>query len=228
MKGLRPLRLDDFLIKVNYGLQLFPTLMKRYLPGEGKNPIPCLLFFFLILIIVSVFINTSALAQPDKEKKLSQFDRLAEKATALNKRGQYEEVISLLEPYKNNPQNDSALFYNELGIAYRHKGKLTEAVQAYQLALARDPQNPVIMNNLGYTFYLKKEYDQAVELLQKVTRLAPFFKEAHANLSLAYYHQQKYQKALEEIDQVLKIDPDYKQARNFRENILKKIKEQKK
>lgn len=217
-------------IKANDALQLFPNLMKGFFSGEGKYSFPlCIinwtLFFFIIAHAYSLPLS---LAQKVEKNKLTTFDQLAEKATLLNKRGQHEEVISLLEPHKNNKQNDSALFFNELGIAYRHKNKLSEAIEAYNSARSRDPQNPVILNNLGYTYYLKKEYEQAMEFFHKALQLAPFFKEAHANLSLAYYQLQQYQQALEEIDQVLKLDPNHDQAKKFRQTILKKIGEAKK
>lgn len=230
MKDLRPLLLDISKVKVNNGLDWFPNLMKGFIPGEGKSSFPMCFFYytFLLLLFAHVFYSPLSLAQKGEKNKLSIFDQLAEKATLLNKRGQHEEVISLLEPHKNNKQNDSALFFNELGIAYRYKNKFSEAIEAYKLALSRDHQNPVILNNLGYTFYLKKDYKEAVECFQKALQLAPFFKEAHSNLSLAYYQLQQYQRALEEIDQVLKLDPNHEQAKKFRQTILKKIRESKK
>lgn len=216
--------------KVNDGLELFPNLMKEFISGEGQFSFPLRIFCYPLLLLVIVHFSylPLSLAQKKEKDKLTTFDQLAEKATLFNKRGQHEEVISLLEPHKDNPQNDSALFYNELGIAYRHKNKLPEAIQAYNLALSRDPQNPVILNNLGFTYYLKKEYKQATEIFHKAAQLAPFFKEVHANLSLAYYQLQQYQQALEEIDKVLKLDPNHDQAKKFRQTIIKKIQESKK
>lgn len=230
MKDLRPLLLDFSKIKANNWLELFPNLMKGFVPGEGIYSFPLRISYYtlLLVLIAHVFYLPSSLAQRAEKNKLTTFDQLAEKATLLNKRGQHEEVISLLEPYKNQKQNDSALFFNELGIAYRHKNKLSEAIEAYNLALSRDPQNPVILNNLGYTFYLKKEYMEAVKCFEKALQLAPFFKEAHSNLSLAYYQLQRYQQALEEIDQVLKLDPNHDQAKKFKQIILKKIRESEK
>lgn len=230
VKYITRLCLDLLKIKADSVLQLIPNLMKGFIFGEGKFSFPLLFFCytFLLLIIAQAYYLPPSLAQKEEKNKLTIFDQLAEKATLLNKRGQHEEVISLLEPHKNNKKNDSALFFNELGIAYRYKNKFSEAIEAYNLALSRDPQNPVILNNLGYTFYLKKEYKQALECFEKALQLAPFFKEAHANISLTYYQLQNYQRALEEIDQVLKLDPNHDQAKKFRQSILKKIKESKK
>ena len=110
----------------------------------------------LVLTLVLGLFPLKAAAQKAEGDGLSRFDRLAEEATLLNKRKQYDQVISLLEAHRKDKKNDSALFFNELGIAYRNKEKYGEAIQAYREALTRDPQNPVIMNNLGHVHHLKK------------------------------------------------------------------------
>ena len=203
--------------------------MNGMLIGGGRRFFPSFFYFLYILTLVSgvCLSPLQAAAQKSEKEDLSRFDHLAEEATQLNKRGRFDEVISLLEPHKSDKRNDSALFFNELGIAYRNRGKLTEAVQAYREAHARDPQNPVILNNLGYALYLKKEYPLAIEQFEKVIQTSPRFKEAHSNLALAYYQLQKYDEALKEIDILLKLDPGHENAKKFRENIRKKMQENK-
>jgi Flp pilus assembly protein TadD len=203
--------------------------MKVISPGEGQRFFPSFfhLHLLLALALLCLFFPFEAAAQRPGREKLSRYDRLAEEATLLNRRGQYDGVITRLEPYKGDKKNDSALFFNELGIAYRQKGRLSESIAAYREALARDPENPVIMNNLGYAFFLNKEHPKAIEQFQKVLRLNPHFKEAHSNLGLAYYQLQEYRKALEELEIVLKLDPQHKGAKKLRDEILKRLKEQK-
>jgi tetratricopeptide (TPR) repeat protein len=198
-------------------------------PGEGKSSFPYFFLYnlFFALALGLYLLPVPATAQGAEKDKLSYFDRLAEEATLLNQRGQSEKVITLLEPHKANKKNDSALFFNELGVAYRRAGRLSEAVQAYQSALSRDTGNPVVMKNLGDALYLKKEYSQAVEQYQKVLRSNPRFQQAHSGLGLAYYQMQKYQQALDEFEIVLKLDPKDEQAKKFREAILRKIKSHK-
>jgi tetratricopeptide (TPR) repeat protein len=207
--------------------------MKRICQGEGQASFPIFFLFSFLLIWAlgsALFLSESAGQKPERES-LSRFDRLAEEATLLNKRGKYEEVISLLEPHKADKKNDSTLFFNELGIAYRNKGKWNEAIQVYQQAYVLEPQNPevspVILNNLGYTLFLKKDYPRAIEQYEKAIALAPRFKEAHSNLSQTYYEQQKYEDALKEIEVVLKLDPNHEAAKKFRERIRKKMQEKK-
>jgi len=199
--------------------------MKGSPPGEGIKSFPYFFLFalFLGLILVWGTFPPESAAQKSEREGLSRFDRLAEEATLLNKRGKFDEVISLLQPHKGDPQNDSALFFNELGVAYRNKNKLEEAILAYQKALSLDPDNPVILKNLGDAFYLKKEYAQALEICQKALKSNPRFHQARSTLGLAYYRLGKYQEAIEELEVVLKMDPQDEQARNFREAARKKL-----
>lgn len=198
-------------------------------PGEGRKSFP---YFFPLLLFLQVlgfclFPAISSAQKPDRAE-LSSFDRLAEEATLLNKRGKFDEVISLLESRKGNPKNDSALFFNELGIAYRNKNRLDESIQAYRKALSLDPENPVVMKNLADAFFLKKEYPQAVEMCQQALKSNPRFHQARSTLGLTYYRMEKYPEALAEFEAVLKLNPQDEQARNFREAIRKKLQNQKK
>jgi len=200
--------------------------MKEIRSGEGERSFPSFflyILFFALPLGIYLF-PPPATAQRAEKDGLSHFDRLAEEATLLNQRGQSEKVITLLEPHKADKKNDSALFFNELGVAYRRTGRLSKAIQAYQSALSRDPENPVIMKNLGDVFYLKKEYSQAVEQYKRALPSNPRFQQAHSSLGLVYYQMQKYPEALEEFEIVLKLDPKDEQAQKFREAILKKLK----
>jgi tetratricopeptide (TPR) repeat protein len=203
-----------------------PITMHRKSLGEGQKFFPyfCLFFSFFLFCF---HLPGAAQAQGTGGEKLSLFDRLAEEGTLLNKRGQADQVISLLEPSWNDPKHDSALFFNELGVAYRQKGRLSEAIAAYRAALTRDPENPVIMKNLGDAYLLKKEYPSAVEQYEKALQSNPRFHQAHASLGIAYYQMEKYAPALEEFEIVLKLDPQNEQAKKYKEAILKKKKNSK-
>jgi len=204
-------------------------LTKGMTPGGGQRPFP---YFFSLVLSLQVLafglFPIISSAQKSDRADLSLFDRLAEEATLLNKRGKFDEVISRLEPHKGNSKNDSALFFNELGIAYRNKNKLDESIQAYRKALSLDPENPVVMKNMADVFYLKKEYSQAVEMGQKVLKSNPRFHQVRSTLGLAYYQLERYPEALEEFEAVLKLNPQDEQARKFREAIRKKLQNQKK
>lgn len=197
--------------------------MHRKRLGEGQKFFPYFYLFSLSLLLAG-FLVSAAAAQGIRSEKLSPFDRLAEEAALLNKRGQADQVIALLEPSRTDAKNDSALFFNELGVAYRQKGRLADAVGAYRNALARDPENPVIMKNLGDAHLLNREHAPAVALYEKVLQANPRFHQAHASLGIAYYQQENFARALEQFEIVLRLDPQNEQAKKYREAILKKKK----
>jgi len=205
--------------------------MKGTSPGEGQRFFPYFFkiwpIFLLAFVLAYPLLPGKVGAQKAEGVGVSRYDRLAEEATLLNKRGLYDQTLSLLEPHREDKKNDSALFFNELGIAYRQKGKLSEAIQAYQQAFSRDPENPVVMKNLGDALYFNKEYVKAIEQYQKALRSNPRFQQAHSSLGLAYYQLQRYKEALEEFEIVLQLDPKDEQAKKFREAILKKLRNQK-
>ncbi len=201
--------------------------MHRKRLGEGQKFFPYFYLSLFSFLLFGFLLPGAVSAQGIAREKLSPFDRLAEEATLLNKRGQADQVISLLEPSRNEPKNDSALFFNELGVAYRQKGRLSEAIGAYRAALTRDSENPVIMKNLGDAHLLKKEYSPAVEQYEKALQSNPRFHQAHESLGIAYYKMEKYPQALEEFEIVLKLDPQNEHARKYKEAILKKKKSSK-
>jgi cytochrome c-type biogenesis protein CcmH/NrfG len=207
----------------------FTFLSKGERTGEGPKPFPYFFPVFLsILVFGSCFFPILSPAQKSDRAELSLFDRLAEEATLLNKRGKFDRVISLLEPHKGNPKNDSALFFNELGVSYRNKNKLDESIQAYRRALSLDPENPVVMKNLADAHYLQKDYSKTVELCRQALKTNPRFHQVRSTLGLAYYRLGKFPEALEEFEAVLKLNPQDEQARDFREAIRKKLQNQKK
>ena len=165
--------------------------------------------------------------QISEKEALSRFDRLAQEATLLNRQGRYDEVISLLAPHKNEKNNESALFYNELAVAYRNRNQLDDTVQAYQKALSLDPENPVVIKNLADAFYLRKEYSRSAEMAQKALQSNPRFHQARSTLGMAYYRLERYQEALDAFEAVLQMNPQDEQAQNFRAAARKKIEEKK-
>ncbi len=75
-----------------------------------------------------------------------------------------DEVIALLEPHKNDRNNKSILFYSSLGLAYKSKGRLDNAITAYKraLELVSDVPAPAIQYNLGIAYYYNNELPKSL------------------------------------------------------------------
>ena len=87
------------------------------------------------------------------------YEALGFRSVELNPNDYPDEVITLLEPHKNNENNNSVLFYSSLGLAYKSKGRLKAAIAAYKRALKIVPSVPApsIQYNLGIAYYCNNE-----------------------------------------------------------------------
>ena len=87
------------------------------------------------------------------------YEALGLRSVELNPNDYPDEVIALLEPHKNNENNNSVLFYSSLGLAYKSKGRLNAAIVAYKraLKLVQNVPAPSIQYNLGIAYYYNDE-----------------------------------------------------------------------
>ncbi|MDY7023496.1 MAG: glycosyltransferase [Cyanobacteriota bacterium] len=76
-----------------------------------------------------------------------------------------------------------------LGDLHQIQGQLTEALTAYQRAIALKPNSVAAYNNLGYTLELKEEWNQAIACYQKAASLQPQNIEIRVNLANALHSQ---------------------------------------
>ena len=87
------------------------------------------------------------------------YEALGFRSVELNPNDYPDEVIALLEPHKNNENNNSVLFYSSLGLAYKSNGRLSAAIAAYKraLKLVLNVPAPSIQYNLGIAYYCNNE-----------------------------------------------------------------------
>ena len=108
--------------------------------------------------------------------------------------------------------------YNR-GITYLNDERYSEAVTAFQNAIALDPDFTTAHYNLGLTYLKMETYPRAVDALQKTTTLDRNYKAAYHALALAYLGQQELGKARDAARDALKLDPNYQPARSLLEAI---------
>ncbi len=68
---------------------------------------------------------------------------------------------------------DTAQIYYELGHLYMGKDDRINSVNAFKLAVERDPENPFFNNSLGYAYAKAELYDDAIEHYQKAISINP-------------------------------------------------------
>ncbi len=120
-------------------------------------------------------VTDSGQAQADdvkpKGKEISDFDyeALALLSVELNP----DEVISLLEPYKDNENNQSFIFHSSLGLAYKNKGRVKDAIVAYVRSLELEPDEPAVQYYLGIAYYKNNELPRALRYFLKSSEQKP-------------------------------------------------------
>jgi protein O-mannosyl-transferase len=120
----------------------------------------------------------------------------------------YGEAITLYEATLiDNP--DSALVHNNLGTAFTYAGRLRDAMEHFQRALAIKSDYAVARNNLGAHLIEVGRLREATEHLEKAVQLDPKFPEAHSNLGRALLYSGDVNGAISCFERALKIKPYY-------------------
>lgn len=86
--------------------------------------------------------------------------------------------------------------WNALGSYYDTQEDWTAAVEAYELALAERPNDPMILNNRGFSRFMQGDLDEAIADLERALRLDPDLRPAQYNLRLAHAWNGNYVRAL--------------------------------
>jgi serine/threonine-protein kinase len=95
-----------------------------------------------------------------------------------------------------NPHSPTAHHWLAL-ICLLPMGRLDEALEAFQLALSRDPASVVVNTHLGMLFHVRREFEQAIRQYQLAADLQPDFYRAHWGLGRAYVETGMFDKAIE-------------------------------
>ena len=124
---------------------------------------------------------------------------------------QYQEALNkgsqLLEQFPN-----SINLYNIIGAANKSLGKLSEAIEAYNKALAIKPDYADAYNNIGVTLKVQGKLSEAIEAYNKALAIKPDYADAYNNMGNALKDQGKLSEAIEAYNKALAIKPDYAEA----------------
>ena len=71
-----------------------------------------------------------------------------------------------------------------MGIALKDQGKLEEAIEAYNKALAIKPDYAEAYNNMGDALKEQGKLEEAIEAYNKALAIKPDYAEAHRHLSI--------------------------------------------
>ncbi len=88
----------------------------------------------------------------------------------------------------------------------------SEAIDAYQRALEKNPHWPEALINLGTLHYEQADFDSAVECFRRAAEIEPLNALAHYNLGSALEEIGQLEAAQRHLRQAVKLKPDYADA----------------
>ncbi len=101
-----------------------------------------------------------------------------------------------------------------LGRYYQGKVNYTEAIAAYEKALAMDPAHVEAHNGLGVAYSLQGWHELALQHLRKAIELLPMATHLRNNLGYAHLARGQESEAAAAFERALRLDPENRQARS--------------
>ncbi len=142
--------------------------------------------------------------------------------TELTARGRLAEARTMCERLlKNNP--DDAEVHNLAGVVAISQKRKSEAMQHFQFAVSREPNNVGYLNNLG-RFYMKMErVELAIPVFMRITKLDPQYASAVLALGDFFEKMGKADKGMPHIEKYLQTNPDNLEARVMHARMLEAV-----
>lgn len=138
-------------------------------------------------------------------------DQLKRRARLAAQGGRIEKAGALLtELCQREPRDAEAWFL--LGAVHGEAGRLPEAVECAQRAVALHPDWPEAHYNLGQAYMHQQRYENAAGSYREALRLRPDYAEAGNHLGYALLQCDRPTEAAEELQRVLDRHPDFAEA----------------
>jgi len=133
-------------------------------------------------------------------------------AFLIHMRGDFDTAIEDLQ--KLLQERDDAVIWNNLAIAFAHKDRISEALEAYKKAAEQDVNYADPHNNMGILYSNMGRMTEAMKEYEKALRLRPDFPEAYNNLGTANQVQGTIEESVAAYRESLRIKPNYAEARS--------------
>ena len=153
----------------------------------------------------------------DKLQVYCQFCGAKQVETEETVRKNTETVIrKLLDNYqailKNHLSEGNIRF--QLGIIYKLRGMLDEALREFKVASSIDKGNAEYYMAMASIESARKRYSEAIEYYRKAIEMHPGYADLHNNLGVAYYKKEDLDNAISEFKKAVEANPKYANAHN--------------
>ena len=95
------------------------------------------------------------------------------------------------------------------GVASDQQGKHDEALQAFDRAIAINPQFALAWYKKGHTLFNQSKYDEAIQAYNKVIEIAPQHAEIWNDKGVVLNNQGKYDEAIQVLNKAIELDPQF-------------------
>jgi tetratricopeptide (TPR) repeat protein len=120
--------------------------------------------------------------------------------------GIWKNNITLFERIIERTPN-TAFAHNNLGNAFKEKGRYKDALVEYQTALRLKPDYAEAYYNIGGVYGDSGMYKEAIEAYKQALRINPSYGEAYYNLGIVYSKSGMYKEAIKAYEQAIMIVP---------------------
>jgi len=114
---------------------------------------------------------------------------------------------------ENNP--DQLMLWVNYGEALRRAGRVDEAIEAFQVALAIEPRFMALENNLAILYMIRGDTAKTVAHYQSILQRQPELSDAWLNLGVVYARGGKFEAARKAWENVLKYTPNDSTAKAY-------------
>jgi tetratricopeptide (TPR) repeat protein/cellulose synthase/poly-beta-1,6-N-acetylglucosamine synthase-like glycosyltransferase/serine acetyltransferase len=133
---------------------------------------------------------------------------------SLMKKGDFAQSVKAFQAAIDlSPHNAQGCFLN-MGYALKQQGKIDEAIQIYEKAVAMQPDYADAYCNLGNAYKEKGELERAVGCYEKALAVNPADEDSLYNLGNIFRELGKFDEAIESYRKAVKIKKDHLDARN--------------
>lgn len=106
---------------------------------------------------------------------------------------------------KENPRRHEA--WSVLGYLHAQRGELSQAVPAFENALALRPDDPALCFNAGFAVQRAGDHERAMELMGRAIALDPKLDRAWYGLGLSLAHAGRYEEAVHKFREAARLQP---------------------
>lgn len=120
--------------------------------------------------------------------------------------GRWKDSVALFS-YAERKNPDGYQMREDFGVALKEDGKIDEAMEQLNEAIAIQPGDPMLYNEVGLIQYQKGLYDDAIKNFQLCIQHDPTFAEAHRDLAQALLDDGHVAQAVDEFQQSVNLAP---------------------